>query len=173
MVQLVHIETVCDLCHAEDGRKTEPVGKRRVAFDGGKALEVDLCADHAQMHDDYRHLIERTARQVKQGRPRKVRPDEMVGDHVCDECGRAYGTQQALSAHSRSHKAEDVECPVCHKIFKGSRALAVHGITHEDRRVTCAECGREFASRQGLSSHQRTVGHTGEGDAQQPELSAM
>ena len=52
---------------------------------------------------------------------------KMVGDYVCNMCGKQFMAKKGLSDHNWAvHEQVESPCNVCDKIFRSKKHLAVH-----------------------------------------------
>ncbi|KAH8263651.1 hypothetical protein KR044_012264, partial [Drosophila immigrans] len=90
----------------------------------------------AQSHAQYMHQEER---------PRPV---------ICEQCGIAVHSLNALKEHLLSHTDyAPYECEVCKKCFKSASRLKHHKETHDPHKYICPECGMQLNSRPTLNRH--------------------
>ncbi|XP_060644672.1 zinc finger protein weckle [Drosophila nasuta] len=90
----------------------------------------------AQSHAQYMHQEER---------PRPV---------ICEQCGIAVHSLNALKEHLLSHTDyAPYECEVCKKCFKSVSRLKHHKETHDPHKYICPECGMQLNSRPTLNRH--------------------
>ena len=80
------------------------------------------------------------------------------------ECGRAFGSKQALSYHIESfHEQKDLNilCQICEKYFKLNQNLDVHmRAVHSDVSFNCELCMAEFKRQSNLNHHYEVVHDT-------------
>ncbi|XP_026474708.1 oocyte zinc finger protein XlCOF26-like [Ctenocephalides felis] len=82
--------------------------------------------------------------------------------HICEECGKIFGTASALSTHiNKTHKVNQKDkykyvCHICAHRFSNSGNLGYHLGTHEHKmfnQVQCPECGKWSKNKQCLAKH--------------------
>ncbi|KAH9525396.1 hypothetical protein Btru_001319 [Bulinus truncatus] len=76
----------------------------------------------------------------------------------CDECGRGYMTQMALTKHKLSHTGvKPYKCETCGKAFAMRYMVKDHARTHTgERPYLCSLCGNAFSNKGHLGRHLRS-----------------
>ncbi|OXA50196.1 Zinc finger protein 84 [Folsomia candida] len=75
----------------------------------------------------------------------------------CDQCGKQYGRNGALTVHKRSHSANPrpFKCEECDKAVTTKRALKIHKkIVHQKLKdVDCPRCPQKFCTKANMKTH--------------------
>ena len=91
---------------------------------------------------------------------------KMVGDYVCNMCGKQFMAKKGLSDHNWAvHEQVESPCNFCDKIFRSKKHLAVHiSNTHaENPRFSCDFKSGEIAciyystTKSNLTAHKKRV----------------
>ncbi|VEN59816.1 unnamed protein product [Callosobruchus maculatus] len=82
--------------------------------------------------------------------------------HLCDMCGKGFGTSDKLKIHYRIHTGDKpFMCRYCEKRFSKKDYLVMHERVHTgEKPYPCEYCGKCFNQAASLRIHTR--GHTGE-----------
>ena len=77
--------------------------------------------------------------------------------HVCDTCGKMYGTDAELRNHKIVHENLQLPCRYCGKNFKTPSQLSGHEKRHETDRAPCKVCGKLYNSAKEAQDHEFLV----------------
>eukprot|EP00092_Neocalanus_flemingeri_P030150 GFUD01032728.1.p1 GENE.GFUD01032728.1~~GFUD01032728.1.p1 ORF type:complete len:437 (+),score=88.72 GFUD01032728.1:186-1313(+) len=136
---LVKIETEPDI----DEFLTPPVQKRR-------RLNINKIPAVAQ-------VCPICAKEVKylNGHIKEVHTETPHENHICNDCGKAFGTKKKLRGHIDTiHKMQPTMCPICAKEVKYLNAHIK--IVHTDtpaKNLICDDCGKVFSTSKKLRGH--------------------
>jgi len=92
--------------------------------------------------------------QTIENRPKTGRPRVAVS-LVCEQCGYAGKTTDAMRAHKKNHHEPKWECSVCKKLYPRS-SKTIHEQQHlpeSEKRYKCSQCGRGFGTNKHLNQH--------------------
>lgn len=80
-----------------------------------------------------------------------------IKKYKCDLCGRAFGTNEALSRHKARHPGllNLVHCPICNRRFRSEKGLQAHMNFGTCTEFKCPKCHLTFKSLNGLTAHHK------------------
>ncbi|CRK99337.1 CLUMA_CG012631, isoform A [Clunio marinus] len=76
-------------------------------------------------------------------------------DHICEKCGKGFGSINMLNSHMKSHGEKSHICDFCGKGFVVSESMRKHiDIVHyKIKRFACTVCNKQFSSNSKLAEH--------------------
>lgn len=73
---------------------------------------------------------------------------------VCKICGKGFGANRLLSAHTRRHETKDLKCDLCERTYRFAYLLREHQKSHlKVRDKECYICGKTFIGSKNLYQH--------------------
>lgn len=83
----------------------------------------------------------------------------LVGNHVCEVCGKIFAFKYQLIVHRRYHNSrKPFLCQVCGQAFVSTADLCAHGKSHDgnvNNMFTCNTCYHVFANEASLNRHMK------------------
>ena len=80
----------------------------------------------------------------------------LTREHMCDECGKAFTSSDALTSHLRWHDSmRALTCKQCGKVCKNSLLLKLHLEMHASGKFRCSSCDKSFLTRGMLEKHDK------------------
>ena len=111
----------------------------------------------------HQKLIQRKKSFIKQKEAAKaaatgaeVKPPVVKQEHLCNECGKAYSTPNAVKKHieyMHTAKPSNCICNVCGKNFRNNHKLRMHMLLHEPPTIPCPFCDKMFETDHKVKKH--------------------
>lgn len=166
-----HTNTVpfeCDICKKLLKTKSSLHSHMKIMHLEKQMLKCDFCGEHyksisglkyhiSQYHsqtDTFScHLCDFETKQEFLLR-RHLKRHMGEKNHVCQECGRAFGSLDSLKNHMLVHTDERPwGCQYCSRTYKSKQKLRQHQRIHEGFRYECPVCTNTFVTNQALRQH--------------------
>ncbi len=82
--------------------------------------------------------------------------------HVCNDCGKTFGSYMGLKFHSSKHTGLfRFNCPQCNKGFNRIEQFQSHMNMHDGQGFVCLRCKKVFLHKTKLMQHTRTCDASG------------
>lgn len=134
----------------KDPLKCDHCGEQYKSLSG---LKYHIAQYHTQVDTFQCHLCDFETRQEFLLR-RHLKRHNGEKNHVCPECGRAFGSLDSLKSHLLVHTDErPFGCNYCSRTYKSKQKLRQHQRIHEGFRYECPVCTNSFVTNQALRQH--------------------
>ncbi|XP_071806242.1 uncharacterized protein [Asterias amurensis] len=150
-----------------------PIAKEQNVHDAKQTVDPDQVDELPEEYSDKISLVDKE--ELKKGQKpstEMTNQDQFAGPGgllnqvteqpvkpilVCNQCTRAFLTEDDLEKHQQIHNIEkSFQCQHCEKLFQNSSSLKKHTKLHTDGKVyTCEVCDKSFAATAYLKTHMR------------------
>ncbi|XP_055311535.1 zinc finger protein 700-like [Sitodiplosis mosellana] len=87
-----------------------------------------------------------------------VKRHNETNSHLCEECGKSFGSARSLQLHKRAyiHNKELIfHCPHCSRKFFNRQTFSRHRDKHREFKYVCEICQTEHPSKQSFEAHMK------------------